>query len=312
MIAENFAVPSGSTLDVNLGPAGPVAISTSGGNLIVLQNGVQVSLSGMTAVNVADIGSNDVLNFNGPVPLPFTFANAGGTTVNVNTGTLTFAPVMGGSVHLGSLSIANSAGAVMTASTTNAPTTLVLNSISLGTTGSLDVTNNEVLINYGSGPDPKSSILQDLARGSNGGRWNGSGITSSVAAASKGKYGVGFADGSDGIAQNVSSGQIEITYALYGDANLDGIVSGDDFTVLVHYLGKSVTGGWENGDFTYSGLVTGDDYTLLTGNLGKIASIAAVAAPTQDSTTLAANVVMPTKIVKPISAAGAHRIKHRS
>ncbi|MGD0140892.1 MAG: hypothetical protein ABSD28_18665, partial [Tepidisphaeraceae bacterium] len=70
VIAENFAVPAGSTLDVNLGTAGPVALSASGGNLTASQNGVQITLSGFTGVTVTDTASSDVLNFNGPVALP--------------------------------------------------------------------------------------------------------------------------------------------------------------------------------------------------------------------------------------------------
>ena len=109
VIAENFAVPSGSTLDINLGAAGPVAISAIGSNITASQNGVQITLSGFTGVTVTDTASNDVLNFNGPLALPFTFVNSGSSTVNVNSGTLTFAADMGGTINLGKLSVANGA-----------------------------------------------------------------------------------------------------------------------------------------------------------------------------------------------------------
>ena len=113
VIAEDFAVPAGSTLDINLGSAGAVSLSDPGGNITASQNGVQITFSGVTAVTVTDTASNDVLNFNGPLSLPFTFVNCGSSTVNVNSGTLTFAANMGGTINLGTLSVAASASAVV-------------------------------------------------------------------------------------------------------------------------------------------------------------------------------------------------------
>jgi hypothetical protein len=72
-----------------------------------------------------------------------------------------------------------------------------------------------------------------------------------------------------------------VAYVLYGDANLDGVVSGDDFTILVANLGKSVTR-WDQGDFNYDGLVTGDDFTKLVGNLGRQSDGADVSLPAAD------------------------------
>ena len=106
IIAENFAVPAGSTLDINLGSAGAVSVSDPGGNITASQNGVQITFSGITAVTVTDTASGDVLNFNGPLALPFTFVNTGSSTINVNSGALTFAANMGGTINLGALSVA--------------------------------------------------------------------------------------------------------------------------------------------------------------------------------------------------------------
>ena len=109
MIAENFAVPAGSTLNINLGIAGAVSLSDPGGNITASQNDVQITFSGITGVTVTDTASGDVLNFNGPLALPFTFVNCGSSTINVNSGTLTFAANMGGTINLGNLSVANGA-----------------------------------------------------------------------------------------------------------------------------------------------------------------------------------------------------------
>ena len=40
-----------------------------------------------------------------------------------------------------------------------------------------------------------------------------------------------------------TSRQIEITYTLYGDANLDGVVNGTDFGILAAHFGRQVTVG---------------------------------------------------------------------
>jgi len=102
-----------------------------------------------------------------------------------------------------------------------------------------------------------------------------------LAAASNHGYSLGYADGADKVVTGLSSGQIEVKYTLLGDANLDGLVTGDDFTILVGNLGKAVAG-WDKGDFLYTGSVTGDDFTALVGNLGKSANGADVSIPAAD------------------------------
>jgi hypothetical protein len=158
-----------------------------------------------------------------------------------------------------------------------------LSSLSIDGTSSLDLANNHLIINYAAGTQTAtdSTIRGYLTNGYAGGVFNGKGgIDSSVAAATPG-FAVGYADGADGIVAGLSSGQLEIKYTRYGDANLDGVVSGDDFTILVGNLGKSVSR-WDQGDFNYDGVVSGDDFTLLVGNLGKAANGADITLPSAD------------------------------
>jgi hypothetical protein len=79
----------------------------------------------------------------------------------------------------------------------------------------------------------------------------------------------------------VAANSVLVAYALYGDANLDGAVNGNDFTILASNLGKSVIG-WDKGDFFYTGAVTGSDFTALVSNLGKSANGADVVLPAAD------------------------------
>ncbi len=159
--------------------------------------------------------------------------------------------------------------------------------ITIKANSTLDLNNNHLFIPYGANPDPIASIAAYLKSGFNGGAWNGTGIDSSAAANNNAnpldpRYGLGFADSADaGNPARLPTDQIEIEYTLLGDANLDGVVSGDDFTILTDNLGKQVNG-WDKGDFNYDGVVSGDDFTLLTDNLGKQANGADVAIPAAD------------------------------
>jgi hypothetical protein len=267
VIAENFAVPAGSKLDINLGTAGPVAVTATGGNITASQNGVQITLSGFTGVTVTDTASNDVLNFNGSLALPFTFVNCGGSSLNVNSGTLNFAST-GTVITLGTLNIVGGA--------------------------TVDLANNTLILNYVGGNDPIGVIAGYLQSGYNGGAWNGAGIDSSTAASNPG-YALGYADSADpGNPANLAADQIEIKYTLLGDADLDGSVTGIDFTILASHLGKSVSG-WDQGDFFYTGTVTGADFTALVSNLGKTAQGGDVVLPASNSTLL--NTTAPTSTV---------------
>jgi hypothetical protein len=151
-------------------------------------------------------------------------------------------------------------------------------------TGGVVNGNSALFINYGRGSDPVAMIRDYLIDGRNGGAWNGvGGINSSAAAlpANNAHYGLGYADGADGIVVGLSSGQIEIKYTLLGDTDLNGAVTGSDFTALAGNLGKSGVG-WDKGDFLYTGAVTGSDFTALSQNLGKSTSGADVILPAAD------------------------------
>jgi lysophospholipase L1-like esterase len=134
-------------------------------------------------------------------------------------------------------------------------------------------------------PANQATILANLATGCNGGAWNGPGISSSAAAANH-RYGIAFADGAEGLVWGLSSGQLKISYALYGDMHQDGVVDGSDFAILSANFGKHVTGGWEQGDFNYDGSVNGVDFVLLAENFGKTMRGTSVTLPQNEWTAL--------------------------
>jgi hypothetical protein len=56
-------------------------------------------------------------------------------------------------------------------------------------------------------------------------------------------------------------------YTYYGDANLDGVVNGMDYTLIDNgFAAQNNAGfvyGWVNGDFNYDGHIDGADYALI-------------------------------------------------
>jgi hypothetical protein len=184
-----------------------------------------------------------------------------------------------------------------------------LGGLTIAPNSALNITNNDVILSYGPGMQATvdANVRSYIISGRNGGTWTGAtGINSSVAALpGNSHYGIGYADGADGVVTGLSSGQIEIKYTLLGDADLHGLVTGSDFTILASNLGKSVSG-WDKGDFNYDGVVNGIDFTELVANLGKSANGADVILPAADYAAIdafaAANGLMA-DVPEPASAA---------
>jgi hypothetical protein len=146
-----------------------------------------------------------------------------------------------------------------------------LTSLSISSSGALDVTNNHIIINYGSGPDPINAIAAEIKNGFHGGLWNGLGILSSTAATNS-AYGLGYADSADpGNPAGLASGTIEIAYTLLGDADLNGVVNAVDFGILAANFNHGSTA-WDQGDFNYQGVVNAVDFGYLAANFNEGAS----------------------------------------
>ncbi len=245
------------------------AISGIGG--ITATGAGTVNLSGADSyggtTNVSS-GSSLVIAAAGALPSGSKVVNNGSMTINGNS-------VAGNISGGGTLNIGVSSAAILRLASGSGGSSQNILSISSGST--LDISNNHLIINYGTNPDPVATIRGYLVSGYNNGTWNGAGIDSSSVAGNPG-YGVGYADGADGVVAGLTSGEIEVAFTLVGDANLDGVVNGDDFTILASNLGKSVSG-WDRGDFNYNGVVSGDDFTALVSNLGKQANGADVVIP---------------------------------
>ena len=212
------------------------------------------------------------MTFVGPGTLVLAGNNTYSGATNVNAGTLQVASAsalpaattltVGTATSTANMQLVSSIGAVTVAGVT----------VNAGST--LDLTNNPLIINYGSNADPIGTIQEYLGDGFAAG-WSGGEIdSSSVAnlnATSALKYSVGYIDGANppvNAISPVASGQIEIMPTLAGDATLSGSVSFYDFQVVLSNFGKSGQS-WDEGDFDYTGTVDFYDFQVVLSNFGQ-------------------------------------------
>jgi autotransporter-associated beta strand protein len=273
-----LAAGSGGKLVMDGGTGSAAINDTSGSHFISApvtlntNTAITVTTSGTSLQISGVIGGSGAITMSGSGSLLLDAPNTYTGSTTVSGGKLIVA-ASGGLPNKNQLTIGAS-GKVQFATGTGIET---LSSLTINTGGALDLTNNHFIIDF-TGSDPISTIRGYLSTGYAAGAWTGNGINTSAVAPG---YGIGYADGSDHVVTGLSSGQIEVKYTLYGDADLDGAVTGSDFTILAGNIGKSAAA-WDKGDFDYDGSVTGSDFTALVGNLGKSASGAAVVLPSAD------------------------------
>jgi autotransporter-associated beta strand protein len=237
-------------------------------------------LSGINLAGTGNVGGPGNINLAGVVSgvgmldkigtgtVTMTAPNTYGGGTTVSGGTLVAG--VSGALPSGAVSITGGGTLQLAASTGLATIT----SLAITGNGAFDITNNHVIVNYGSGADPVSSIAAMLSAGYNNGLWNGvNGINSSAVAANPG-YGVGYADFNDpGNPAGLASGTLEVKFTLLGDADLNGTVNGIDFGILAANFNKGVSR-WDQGDFNYDNIVNGVDFGSLAANFNKGASSA--------------------------------------
>ncbi|MBC8108052.1 MAG: S8 family serine peptidase, partial [Anaerolineae bacterium] len=202
---------------------------------------------------------------------PVTIApSADNDIVQVNATGVGTAQAIFGAIHLlGSLSIASGGLATMALNGSNV---LRTNALSLTGTGTLDMTNNDLIVDYSGGTQlPAVQALINSARAS--GAWTGSGITSSAAKnASPANTSLAAIEASDfdalyGAAapfsgQSVDATAVLVKYTYYGDTDFNGVVDFDDYSRADAGFNNNRTG-WLNGDADGNGIVDFDDYSLI-------------------------------------------------
>jgi autotransporter-associated beta strand protein len=145
------------------------------------------------------------------------------------------------------------------------PKAVTITALSTSTSGKFDLADNSMVIRSMM-PAQVRSLIQ---RAFNAGHWNGAaGLDSLTAAAdASGTTAIGYATAGflgksefKGVSP-LNATDVLVKYTYYGDADLSGAVTLDDFTLFLSgYQNAGMT--WEHGDFDYSGQVTLDDFTL--------------------------------------------------
>jgi hypothetical protein len=145
------------------------------------------------------------------------------------------------------------------------PKAITASTLATNATGKFDLTDNAMVIRNMSAAQVRALIQSAF----NAGHWNGpTGLDSSAAASNAaGTTAIGY--GSNGVLNKtafkgvtgLTANDVLVKYTYYGDADLNGATTLDDFTL---FLGGYQNGGstWTQGDFDYSGLTTLDDFTL--------------------------------------------------
>ena len=282
---------AGSTLDI---------AGTVGSGVELRANGTINSISGLS---VARLSGSGALNLVGVTTLAVPVGSFSGslsgagslvkwsTTTLTLSGTLSYTGVTnvsGGSLILtqshrssSSLSVFDGAKTILSARGASGAKTLQVGTLSIAPTGTLDLADNDLVVDNGTFSDIQAKVLAGFGNTSGGIISSTSNGTQILALFDNALIGANSWNGGT-IAPNAIVGK----YTYFGDVNLDGQVSGDDYTVIDSNLNTTPPAGakWINGDANLDGTVTGDDYTTIDSNLGlgggnPLASAAMTAVP---------------------------------
>ncbi len=121
--------------------------------------------------------------------------------------------------------------------------------------GGADLQGGRLVFDYSPGgtPDPVATIQADLHANTIKSTTAGTGVNIAYV---------------DGVVSGVSVGTanaVILVKAFKGDANLDGVVNGLDFSRMLGHWGVA-TNLWTDGDFNHDGTVNGLDFSALLGN----------------------------------------------
>lgn len=196
-------------------------------------------------------------------------ASSGTTTTYGIDGFTTIPSALGGVSSSGTVAVLGGSDKIFATGT-----------FSIGANQVVDLSDNSLIVHGGNVGTWTGSAYTGLTgliasgRG-NDGAWAGKGIvtsqssaiapntlTSLAIASGNDLFGIAGAQTALFMGQTVTGSDVLIKYTYEGDANLDGVVTGDDYFQIDSAVPQGLRG-WFNGDFNYDGTVTGDDYFLI-------------------------------------------------
>jgi hypothetical protein len=145
--------------------------------------------------------------------------------------------------------------------------TLQVGTLSLNTTGALDLADNDLVVDSAAYTDIRAYVLQGVGPSTTGIDSSTSTGSTRLALFDNALLGTPLTSWNGG---TISATAIVGKYTYFGDVNIDGQVTGDDYTVIDSNLNTTPPVGleWLRGDANTDGVVTGDDYTVVDANLG--------------------------------------------
>ncbi len=286
---EGVTVNSGGTLQVgNGGASGVVNNGLTNNGAVVFNRSDNVSFAGTIT------GGGSVAN-----------AGAGTTTLTANNTYAGATIATGGKLALAksltssaSVSASNN-GIVELSSNGTFNKAIKTGGVSASTGGRINIDDNKLIVTAQGVGTWNGTAYTDvtglIASGYSPNQdFSGSGIVTTQSNATGGNTlsSIGVASNTDlGLATfggvSVGANDTLVMYTYGGDANLDGIINGDDY-FQVDSAFPTGGHGWFNGDFNYDGVVNGDDYFIIDSNFpaqgaaiptsGGVASLAGVTA----------------------------------
>jgi autotransporter-associated beta strand protein len=170
-----------------------------------------------------------------------------------------------------SLTVAGGARFVMRPRNPTTPSdsrVLQVGTLTLSPTATLDMTDNDLVVDSAAYTQIRAWVIQGLGAGTIGIDSSASTGDTRLALFDNAALPTPMASWGGG---TISPTAIVGKYTFFGDVNIDGQVTGDDYTVVDSNLNTTPAVGleWLRGDANTDGNVTGDDYTVIDANLGK-------------------------------------------
>jgi len=263
---------TGSAITLSSGSATASSLSTDSNPAHFSFTGGTLNITGAGGFTIAQSGA-----------LGLTPAVVSGATFNV-TNTLTMAT--GGSLTVngrasarqfdgaGTLSIQGT-GRVSTPANGGASGVSYLQSLSVAAGAALDLDDNDLVVNGGTFTTVRGWVFSGFRQSVDPAA---TGIVSTTSQNDNGKEIlamfanalVGTADWPPGSGHTVAANAVIGKYTYFGDLNMDGQVTGDDYPAIDSNLNTTPAPGiaWLSGDANLDGIVTGDDYAVIDSNLG--------------------------------------------
>jgi unsaturated chondroitin disaccharide hydrolase len=270
---------SAATTSVTVVHASAVSVSATA----ITVGSSAVAFADVQAITVAGGTGNDTLTQTAQPLAPVTFLSGGGAdTLNLNAGTFTIAgdpagltanvsgelfltaAASGTGINLRRFTALNvlAGGSV----TVDAPVTpgdravVVVSSLSVASTGRVDLTANDMIVHNGAVATVAAEVASSMSAFATAASTLNRMYAVGVIANHVTTGGAAIYTTFDG--QAVTTTDVLAKYTLVGDANLDGVVNAADYTRVDAGFAQHLTG-WANGDFNGDGVVDGSDYALM-------------------------------------------------